>query len=370
MKALTLCSIFVFLGCRPALAETKLGGNSDGGGNAVVCRDAQDNVVSAEMLDLFEARLIHDRVPNVDPNKDYFELAREVALRIDEGGSGRDMLSLSTLREGGPGGRILERNMSFFPQVRWAWTDQDVRLAKRVMRVVPGVGLKKIMDYDSPFIPKNCKVEQLAVYQDKTERLLVAGEIWEKMDNVNRAALLVHEGVYKGHRRAGATNSDRARWMVGLAFSSYPFEWILKGIPKEHVICFTHEDNPANVIVFYGKREGVLTAQFLRLNGNVMFSLARKSFSAKVLPSFFGTKLEGPAHHEYGSSWTDDISSPVLEEPMINLSHLVRDGKVSFTMGFPQNQAYDISMEKPMTCRSQEKEIPESPVQKPVGPIL
>ncbi|MGZ3693190.1 MAG: hypothetical protein ACXWQO_03230, partial [Bdellovibrionota bacterium] len=60
----------------PAFAEAKVflkatGNDAGGGGNAIVCRNPQGQISSAEVLDLFEARVmdqltIKDPAPGVD----------------------------------------------------------------------------------------------------------------------------------------------------------------------------------------------------------------------------------------------------------------------------------------------------------------
>ena len=165
------------------------GVDSSGGGNAVVCRAKDGKIKSAELLDLFEARILYRRT--VVYSKDHRDLqaTRNVQPLYDANDLG--FMSLTS----------------------------NLETVLRIAHVLPnGVALQPINDTFSPVLPKNCKIEQLAAYQINNE-LYIDGEIWAHLDMTNQAALYAHEAIYKTLRDYGATNSIRARKLVGLLFS-------------------------------------------------------------------------------------------------------------------------------------------------------
>lgn len=85
-----------------------------------------------------------------------------------------------------------------------------------------GVRLPPVTDGDAIIKPQGCERDQLAYYRDnpgdqlgKFANLLIVGDYWGKMDNLNRATLLVHEAVYRVRRESGDINSDATRTIVG-----------------------------------------------------------------------------------------------------------------------------------------------------------
>jgi hypothetical protein len=190
-----LLTVFALLLCAfPALASEKEGGMTSGGGQAVVCRGAKNKIRKAEMFDLFEGRnryrwpmqksLLKDRRP-------YLEIAKEMGARIDLGPA--------------------------------SFIKNSVPKVDEIKKLLPDeAGLKEINDSFSNIMPKRCKVEQVAAYLDSGE-LLVDGEIWRAFDKLNKAALIVHEALYRRMRDDGEKNSIRARRAVAAAFSGKDF---------------------------------------------------------------------------------------------------------------------------------------------------
>ncbi|MFY7993286.1 MAG: hypothetical protein ACOVP4_08355 [Bacteriovoracaceae bacterium] len=68
---------------------------------------------------------------------------------------------------------------------------------------------------------ENCEYRQLANWDDVAQRVFVKNEYYEKMDDLNKAALTLHEAIYAVSRtRLNVTNSDSSRRLVGELLAS------------------------------------------------------------------------------------------------------------------------------------------------------
>lgn len=199
----------------PALAAA--GVNSSGGGNAIVCRSADTSgtkqIVSATVLDLFEAEAIDGlTIPPRTGNAE--DIAGELLKRLEEGNPEAFQ------------NKPVYQSLTALLQSTLA----NIKVLK------PGIGLSPIPNSLSPIVPKGCATEQLAAYQP-AGKLLIDGEIWAKLDELNRAGLLVHEVVYKWLRLGGSTNSVRARKIVGALFSNTTIEPVQPPAVTERLFC-------------------------------------------------------------------------------------------------------------------------------------
>lgn len=168
-----------------------------GGGVAVVCRDQQNKIKSAELLDLFEAR------------------ARGLKLIPDN--------SLASNY-----GRFMRRWIEFNGGTPAQESETLIynRLNDILMKAFitsPGQKLPFTGDFTTGPIPKDCSFEQLAVFRDEVILLFIDREIWNALDQQSRAALLAHEIVYRNDRAVyGYSDSNKARKLVGRFFSTTP----------------------------------------------------------------------------------------------------------------------------------------------------
>lgn len=72
--------------------------------------------------------------------------------------------------------------------------------------------------------------------------ILVDGEIWSKLSETDRAALVLHEAVYALNRNMGAVDSRRSRHMVGrLMDDSQVWENFGDGVPKSALFCVSQQ---------------------------------------------------------------------------------------------------------------------------------
>lgn len=201
-------------------AANAIGVDSSGGGNAIVCRgpavppELKGPIVSAKVLDLYEAEVVDGlNLPTRSGAPDDFAL-----------------LLLKKLEDLNP--EQFRNAANPYKSLTDLFTTTKANL-----RILPsGVGLTPIPNSLSPINPKGCGIEQLAAYQ-ATGKLLVDGEIWDKLDDLSRAGLYVHEVVYKWLRISGATNSLRARKIVGALFSDFPLAPVEPAEVPERLFC-------------------------------------------------------------------------------------------------------------------------------------
>lgn len=223
-------------------------GVDGGGGKSVVCRDDSGTIIKAEVLDLYEGRVQYG--VNIPSSTDPVKVQMENAIvSITKGRS--KVFQDSVLQ------------LANFISVR--------------KRVLPdGTALEDIDDSHHVVVPKNCKVEQLANFT-KQNQVLVDGEIWKSLDNTNKAALLVHEALYKWFRNYGATNSIRARKHVAYAFMGYDAVDIKEDLPAQYLECHTLPNQngspyPGTKFWAFNNADGELVFQFDYLDGGLMLT--------------------------------------------------------------------------------------------------
>jgi hypothetical protein len=174
-------------GLSPSRASAE--GGQTHGGTAIVCRALDGSIVSAELLDLFEARELRGLNP----------------IGVKDVAAARSSL-LDALQ-----GRFAGR--SRYPQyLRSVLAD----LHPRFKLLAPNVRLELIPDVFPKISQKGCAIEQLAAFQDGGD-ILLDSEIFSALSPLNRLALEFHESVYFLDRKwASAKDSVSSRKLVGL----------------------------------------------------------------------------------------------------------------------------------------------------------
>lgn len=220
---------------------------TSGGGNAVVCTDRQGRITSAELLDLYEARAMYGLVP-VPSSAPMREQAIEAAKRIDAG---------------------FERSAPI--------ADLIGRFEEKLRFLPKGTGLKPVEDSNHIVFPKSCQIVQLARYESD-DLIYIDSDIWDFLNELNRAALLLHEILYWELRVYGESTSDRARKAVANAFAHIDFPAVESGILSDAEECVVKFDKQNEIpwAVFASYRDpeypdGVVL-QFLFLSGKPVLS--------------------------------------------------------------------------------------------------
>jgi hypothetical protein len=175
------------------------GPSTSGGGFAVVCRDMNQQILSSELLDLYEARTVHQfqlMPASGDDVRDYVRAVNN-GYRLqgyDFGGENDQKISQNYLR--------------FFSIVRWLPSDEK---------------LPNLNDYGvSMNLPLGCQLEPLAIFYDEPEHVLIDKDIWQSLDSRSRAGLVIHELNYHYLRQMKINpdkNSMDARLMTASDFS-------------------------------------------------------------------------------------------------------------------------------------------------------
>ncbi len=168
-----------FLAALMALSFSAIAGDKGNGGYSVVCRNDDGTIASAELLDIYEGRLIH--------NLNYSKNSLNVAARLSA-------VQYKTLN-----------NRPF--------SDKFIREIKNIYSnlvfIPEGNELALTEDAFPSIKKKDCQFEQLANYTNNGE-IIVSQEIYHHLDNLNRAALIVHEAVYAIRRKALGENTSTA----------------------------------------------------------------------------------------------------------------------------------------------------------------
>lgn len=187
-----LSGIIIGLLCVNTFAfELYFGGVDGAGGQSVKCTDEQDaSNVTYELWDFKESSILY----NLNTKQKFNDM------------SVKDI--------------VLDR-VQHFAEVIDENLDQhrnDVTELMTHLRFIKGADLKPIDDDASVILPDNCEVQQLANYHSK-KNIFVSEEIYEKLDNVNKAGLVLHEYIYALERSRGAKTSTRTRRIVAYLFS-------------------------------------------------------------------------------------------------------------------------------------------------------
>ena len=172
-----------------ARAEREVGN----GGTGVVCFDANGQISSVEVYDYFEARTLRHAVIDLgDSSLSYIEQAGVALQRLAQ---------YSPLRTNRYIGEVasFEQNANFLP---------------------PGISLPLIPDTGAIQLPDGCRLEQI-VRQDEPrfpddKRFVVDRDLWDQMDEQNKAGLVLHEVIYKEALGYGHETSVGTRYFNSL----------------------------------------------------------------------------------------------------------------------------------------------------------
>ncbi len=165
-----LAFAFVFLASPHAHASGTTVGN---GGDSVVCYNADQTIKSVTFFDYYEANVIR----NIDIDLGAPSLSVDQKVNI-----------------------VLDRIRRLNPNraKRYAlWYAKFLREA----RFVSGVELVDVPDSGTGYYPVGCSLKQTAIHQEPhfpgDARYTINKDIWDKMDNTNRAGLILHELIFR-----------------------------------------------------------------------------------------------------------------------------------------------------------------------------
>jgi hypothetical protein len=208
MRSIVGCFGMVALGLASSAWADRVGN----GGVGVVCRTPKGQILSAQMLDIFEGK-------NMDANPlHYAENGMDLDTRIQ----------LATVQMV-PNSKFLADFLTELSKVK----------ANVVVLPREDVGLTPTNDAFPALYKKGCAFEQVANYM-ADGKIRVDREIYRHLNELNRAALYVHEAVYAVARAdAGETNSIRSRKLTAQVLAQNPDTGVVRALMTQLVTPLT-----------------------------------------------------------------------------------------------------------------------------------
>ncbi len=217
---------FILAGILLFSGSTFAGVMNGGGGKGVICRDSQSKVTSVELLDLWEARVIYGKIPK-QPGLSVQDQTKRLIANLKNSIYSVGFSYSSSYANNHGGNNSVSLNGA--EAVEAALTDGiSIFLSPNNPKVhwLIGANIKLTDDSYEVVTPSDCSIEQVAKYIDTNNggMVLVNKDLADKMDNVNKAALYVHEAYYAFIRKFGTEYSSiRVRRAIGFAMSDYQF---------------------------------------------------------------------------------------------------------------------------------------------------
>ncbi|MBC7421484.1 MAG: hypothetical protein H7328_12225 [Bdellovibrio sp.] len=169
------------------------------GGEVIVCRDAKNNIISAEVLDSFESRTL--RGHNVSLGAPGVSVEEKVLVAL-----GRDA-ALDSPRAA----RYIKWYRHFDAGITWRDTP-----------------LPATPDVDPSLIPKGCNIEQIAIQRNTAKNIVwyeygpavtINTALWSALDNDQKAVLILHEIFYHEALFSELISAEPIRYLNSLYFA-------------------------------------------------------------------------------------------------------------------------------------------------------
>ena len=183
------------------IVESSIAGIRDigNGGEVITCRNAAGALSSIEVLDSYEARILRGfKVKLGDPANSVSEKVNLVFDRV-------------SLQDKSRAARYAHWYKNWDAGIRW----QDE-------------ALPATPDVDPSLIPKNCKIEQIAIQRNTTDNqawydyglsLKMNRPLWNALDNDQKAVLILHEIFYHEALYSDFKSAEPIRYLNSLYFS-------------------------------------------------------------------------------------------------------------------------------------------------------
>lgn len=205
-------------------ATSQAGVSTSGGGFAVVCRNQQSEITSAEVLDLFEAREVYRltlMASTGDMKTDYYNSAKNTYTLQTDAKEAEEILEYTEQHEYT---NLYVSLQNFMDRVLWLSSALELPKAE-------DLGQTQAHLYMKP----GCQIEQIAYMEDNPAKTYIRKEIWDRLDSLNQAALVQHELHYHGDRVylvVPETSSEHIRRNIAVIFASNFIEGAKHGIPS------------------------------------------------------------------------------------------------------------------------------------------
>jgi hypothetical protein len=192
------------------------GGDAGNGGGAFVCRNTNNEILSAELVDFYEGKT------------EYHLSIKQTNLEVES------QLNKAVLKY-----------ISSVP-VKASEILESIEQVQKIMHVVSNARLENTNDFNLRVSPKSClggfvKFEQLANFTNDGQ-LMVDQEIYEALSNTDKAGLVLHEAAYLLARKwRDVVSSREARRLTAHLFSNLDGTTISKDILDMNLI--DHDSN-------------------------------------------------------------------------------------------------------------------------------
>ncbi|MEN0057706.1 MAG: hypothetical protein AAGB31_02635 [Bdellovibrio sp.] len=334
------------------------GGVGDGGGQGIVCRDDNGQVLSAELLDIVEAKYFYLLPVSKDNSLSYIEITKKYADILDASIPSADLSSRSTVQRGTEAPKIsYDLNVGALPLKKggYAFIKEGALRIDAKKFLIPGsdFSIPPVWDSNPRVLPskKGCSLEQIALYTDGDNDVRFIEDVWNKLDNVNKAALLIHESLYKIQRFSGEVYSDRTRKAVGYLFSGMKFDWILRDMPQSYLSCWTTDVAASFRFIVYPKGNRA-EALFIRYDNEVMLTRTVGTLDLSPFAKAYGLSASGS-----NTTVFRKLDNRLLEKPNYAFSTIVNEsGEVTASIaannGNGQGQALPIQCKQSLSSIS------------------
>lgn len=279
MKTALLTALILTSQISTSFAKSADGAGSSGGGFAVVCRDQNNNIASAELLDLYEARNRYG-----------------LSLLHSTGSLEGDFM-------------IGVQNTYHLQGYDEILIDQDVKRLgfDRFMDIVEFIrSPKKIPSINdigkTVSLPNNCRTEQVALFLDQTHRVLIDEALWDKLDSLSQAALISHEEFYFQYRKYNESTSENSRSAVAHIYSrntipvlnertkKLPFGMAALKLPikgEQILSAFRYEQKNGNLVLYFTD----LFGRYLVTESKAIFKIGEVQFKKTWTPNGNGIQI-------------------------------------------------------------------------------
>jgi hypothetical protein len=258
-------------------------GSVGNGGNAVVCKDSSGKITSAELLDYYEART-------------------ELNFAIDLGDAKLDpgaktKIAFDRLKVTAPfWGNWMEYKASVF--------------VSQQAEFIPNASLTPVQDSNQVAVPSGCEVIQLAIQKQVSlpnqKTYTVNKDLWDLLDNTNKAGLILHEIIYTEALTAGAKDSVGVRYFNGLISSHqidiidlYSLLQVERQVPLQYFEYQGHDFKIDALNPYFHAHSGEFAGGPVNLRGGVTVNGAVR-----------------PVTEIYYDEWATAIERVVLAEPV------------------------------------------------------
>lgn len=256
MSKQIIVSTFFSILASLCVLDAQAGTVAGGGGKGVVCRNPDGSIRSAELLDLWEARELHQlEIQPVQGN-----LAKEVYRLADSMGPSlfSDDIDIYMTSEGknSKPETVKYSGPAAISQLIKLSANPFLNPNATSVRRLHGVDLTLTDDSKEAIMPRECAIEQIVHYVDYFKAhgsILINQDIVDRLDLTNQVALILHEALYKRLRDYwGEENSLRVRRTIGLAMSGHKFGSLNKtNLPSRYYECAPSKSPGTTPIFLY-----------------------------------------------------------------------------------------------------------------------